>query len=139
MYAPGEDSDTGIALGVVMRLSLRPAVVIAFALVLPACPPASESTDATTIVGASVWSPVSVRMQPNTTIVVRDGIIAWVGPADDARLPRGERILDGDGRYVACVILASDPTADIQATRDIVTVIKAGEVFEPEELLSLRR
>lgn len=116
MYVPGCGSDTRIpsygsmkrrdflkaaaAAPMRRRLSPRPAIVLAFALPLAACRPASHSSDAIAIVGASVWSPTSGRMQPNTTILVQNGRIAWIGPAEDARLPAGARILDGDGRYV---------------------------------------
>ena len=82
------------------RQSPRPAEVLAITLSLAACQPASDTSNAIAIVGASVWSPTSGRMQPNTTILVQNGTIAWVGPADDARLPAGARILDGEGRYV---------------------------------------
>ncbi len=38
----------------------------------------------------------SDRVQPNHTVIVKDGVIDWVGPAAEAELPRGAVIISGE-------------------------------------------
>ncbi|HEU0298999.1 MAG TPA: hypothetical protein VFR37_06075, partial [Longimicrobium sp.] len=52
------------------------------------------------IVGATVIASADAPPLPNGTVVIRDGRIARVGPADAVTVPRGATVVDARGRFV---------------------------------------
>jgi len=63
-----------------------------------ACGPAPQST--TVFSGASVFDAVRGTWIPNATLVVREGRVASLGPADEVDPPAGATLVDLQGRYV---------------------------------------
>jgi imidazolonepropionase-like amidohydrolase len=53
------------------------------------------------ITGVTLIDPASGRRAPGTTVVVTDGRIAAVGPADAVALPPGATVVPGRGRFLA--------------------------------------
>lgn len=60
---------------------------------------AAAQTDALALTHVTVVDVESGALRPDQTVVVRDGRIAWTGPAAQARVPAGARVVDATGRY----------------------------------------
>jgi hypothetical protein len=89
-----------IVVDVTPRLSTR---VVGWALVaaVAATTPAAQSTTTVTAFVEVGVIPMDVeRVLPRHTVLVRDGRIAWVGPAAAAQIPPGAARIDGRGRFL---------------------------------------
>ena len=54
----------------------------------------------TALTNVTVLPMTSDVVLPGRTVVVRDGVISAVGPADDIEVPRGATVIDGTGRFL---------------------------------------
>ena len=54
----------------------------------------------TVFVGVSVLAMDKEAVVPNQTVIVRSQKIAWVGPADSAKIPDGATRVDGKGKFL---------------------------------------
>ena len=76
------------------------------ALLLPNLPALAQdaandmSGDVTAFVGVNVIPMDEERVLENQTVIVRDGRIAEMGPADETDVPEGATEIDGDGHYL---------------------------------------
>lgn len=84
---------------------LLPAFAAGLGLALAALAPAAAQSDSAAetfaIVGANVVPMDREGVLENHTVVVRDGRIVSVEPADAARIPEGAAHIDGTGRWLA--------------------------------------
>ncbi len=64
--------------------------------------PAAESVSAPAValVGATVYDGVDAAPIENAVILVRDGALAALGPADEVSLPEGTTVVDVSGRWI---------------------------------------
>jgi imidazolonepropionase-like amidohydrolase len=79
-----------------MKRLTAPLAVLAMALAVPA---AGQTVSSTAIVGATLIDGNGGPAVPNTTILVRDGRIARIGPAGSVEVPAGARVIDAAGRF----------------------------------------
>lgn len=77
-------------------------VLAAFALIAAACatPTPEEAVSELAIVGARVYPAPGVSPLANATVIVRDGVIAEVGPASAVRAGASAQVIDGRGLTV---------------------------------------
>lgn len=77
-------------------------VLAAFALIAAACatPTPEEAVSELAIVGARVYLAPGVSPLANATVIVRDGVIAEVGPASAVRAGASAQVIDGRGLTV---------------------------------------
>lgn len=78
------------------------ALVLSLSGVSASAQPASGGTLALTggtVIDLTAWGN-SARDQENSTVVIRDGRIAEVGPASTIKIPKDARILDCHGKYL---------------------------------------
>jgi imidazolonepropionase-like amidohydrolase len=81
---------------------LRRPLAIAAALALHGAPVAAQSARAPgtiAIVGATLIDGTGGPAVPNTTILVRDGRIAELGPSGSVRVPEDARVVEASGRF----------------------------------------
>ena len=77
-----------------------PMTLLALALLAaPAAAQTLRATGTTAIVGATLIDGNGGPAVPGTTILVRDGRIAEIGPAASVRVPGGARVIDASGRF----------------------------------------
>lgn len=60
----------------------------------------SQAQGVIAITNVTVLPMDEVRTLPNQTVVVRDGVIAEVAPADEVSVPSEATLIDGSGRYL---------------------------------------
>jgi cytosine/adenosine deaminase-related metal-dependent hydrolase len=83
-------------------VSLAALLCLAFAFVAAACaePRSKEAAATTAFVGVNLIPMDREAVLENRTVVVRDGRIVSVAPADAAEVPQGARRIDGKGRWL---------------------------------------
>ena len=69
------------------------------ALLLAACGTPARAQDLA-LTHVTIVDVESGELRADQTVIVRGGRIAWTGPAGQARLPAGARVVDAAGRYV---------------------------------------
>ena len=60
---------------------------------------AAAQSDPLALTHVTVVDVESGSLRPDQTVIVRDGRIEWTGPAAQARVPAGARVVDATGRY----------------------------------------
>ncbi len=99
-------------MGIRTRIAVS-AALVGLALV-PACAVAQARTSVTVFTGVTIVSMDRPAPVPRQTVIVRDGRIEWLGPAQDADIPAGAVLIDGAGKYLmpglVDVHVHADPT-----------------------------
>ena len=117
-------------------------VVSALAAAPPAEAPAQEPV---AFVDVTVVPMTSEERLPHHTVVVRDGRIAAVGPADEVEIPAGARRIDGQGKWLLPgladmhVHLFSRSDLDLYLANGVTTVRNLGGYGAADSILDIRR
>ena len=88
------------------------------------------------IVGAEVWAGPGQNV-PGGTVVITDGVISAVGPAEDVAVPEGIPILQAAGRRVLPGLIDAHVhlTTNSDASRPVASDVFRGQVPPPAKLL----
>lgn len=83
-----------------------------------------QGGNATAIVGVAVVRSDRPEVDRNQTVIVRDGIISWIGPADRAPATGMTRRIDGRGKYLLPGF--ADMHVHLSREADLVTYVANG-------------
>jgi len=91
----------------------------------------ASSSDVVAFVNANVIPMDQERVLENHTVLVRDGVIAEIGPADQVTVPAGAMQVDASGRYLipgVAELHAHIPASDMETVERTLFLYVAGGV-----------
>jgi len=112
------------------------------AAALPAATPAQEPVAFVDVTVVTMTSEVEL---PHHTVIVRDGRIAAVGPADELEVPAGAMRIDGRGKWLVPgladmhVHLFSRSDLDLYLANGVTTIRNLGGYGAADSILDIRR
>ena len=101
----------------------------------------TEIPEASTVAftGATIWTSGPDGIIENGTVVIADGVITAVGPADSVTIPRGADTIDCTGRHITPGLIDCHSHTGIsggvnEGTQAVTCEVRIGDVINPDAI-----
>ncbi|MCH8006004.1 MAG: amidohydrolase family protein [Planctomycetes bacterium] len=91
------------------------------------------------VIGATIWTAGAEGIITNGALLVADGTIAYVGPADGFEPPAEAIVIDGSGKHVTPGLIDCHSHTGIsggvnESTQAVTAEVRIGDVIDPDDI-----